>query len=282
MNGFLSLAPLLLGAFLAINWLVIIVVVVAGWLIGKFKESRIALGSVVLLLLITMPLSAVLLTRSFFRPALSGGEDGAPASLSEGIDSLLENSALGNSADDSGREPEDPAASADAAVPAADARKPEDYSDEELIALAEECFDDMLLMDVFNKNNALIPIDYDDEIRIEYQHPELGLFEWPYYRVKDYTTMEEVEAALDELWYSKFARKYRIEQEKYVVFNGAVYAYGGELGTPGMPLIVDGILSRTDDEVVFAGHWEGVDGQNHGNEEFSLVYEDGRWKYGYC
>lgn len=278
MSALFSAAPLLFGALLAINWLVIVFIVVVSWLVDKFIQKKVVFGIVMTLLLIALPLGSVLLTRSFFRAAFPAGEDGVPAFLSGDISAIL-----GASEDGSGPDLQDPAASPDAALSAANARKPEDYSDEELLALAGECFDDMFSMNLLYMNNSLIPTDYHDVIDIEYQHPDAGLTGRRYYRVEGYTTMEEIRTALDNIWYGKFARKYPVDLTgEYVEFNGAVYAGEAALGGPGVPLTLDGILSRTDDEVVFAGHWETDDGRNYGNMEFSLVYEDGRWKYGYC
>lgn len=278
MSASFSSAPLIIGAVLASIWLVIVFVVLVSWLVDKFIQKKIAFGLVMIPLLIVLPVTSVLLTRSFFRTAFPGGADALQAVLSGDL-SLIP----GASGDDSGLDPQDPAASSDAALSGANARKPEDYSDEELLALGGESFDDLFSMNLLYMNNYLIPTDYNDMIDIEYQHPDAGLTERRYYRVNGYTSMEELRTALEDIWYGKFARKYPVDLTgAYVEFNGAVYAGEAGLAGPMMPLIMDRILSRTDDEVVFTGHWEYDDGQTFGVMEFSLVYEDGHWKYGYC
>ncbi|MBD5102861.1 MAG: hypothetical protein HDT27_09295 [Subdoligranulum sp.] len=278
MSAFFSSAPLILGAALASIWLVIVFVVLVSWLADRFIQKKTVSGLVMLVLLIVLPLGAVLLTRGFFRAAFPVGEDGIPVFLSSGI-----NAVLGGAGDGSAPDAGDPAASSDAALSDANARKPEDYSDEELLALGEESFDDLFSMNLLYMNNYLIPTDYNDVIRIQYLHPDAGMLEWPYYRVDGYASLNEVVTVVEEIWYNKYARKYPLDLEgRYVAFNGAVYAAEASLAGPIMPLIMDRILSRTDDEVVFTGHWEYDDGQTFGVMEFSLVYEDGCWKYGYC
>lgn len=280
MSAFFSSAPLILGAALASIWLVIVFVVLVSWLADRFIQKKTVSGLVMLVLLIVLPLGAVLLTRGFFRAAFPVGEDGIPVFLSSGI-----NAVLGGAGDGSAPDAGDPAASSDAALSDANARKPEDYSDEELLALGEESFSDMFWMGIDRMNNNLLPTDPDDVARLQYQEPDVGLIDWAYYRVGGYTTLEELSAALEELWYSKFARKYPVNLTSgYIEFRGAIYAGDGAVGggPGGLPITMDSILSRTDDEVVFSGHWEDEDGRNLGTMEFSLVYEDGHWKYGFC
>ena len=68
----------------------------------------------------------------------------------------------------------------------------------------------------------------------------------------------------------------------YLEYNGALYTQNMGIGDDMETIVVDKIVSRTGDEVVFSGHSVfSLDGTNSGPVELSLVYENGSWKYGY-
>lgn len=279
MSVLLTFAPLLIGIILAVVWLILVFVVGIAWSVGQFKLGRTVSGIVLLLLLILLPVGTGLLWHGFFGSKLFAVEEGQkPSTTLNKISFVLEsmeNLAGGEKAPDG-----EPASSDAANAPQADGRAPEDYTDEELLALAEESFDDMFSMEIGYMNGGPLPTDYEDVIRIESRNPDGSTYTWAYLRVPGYETLEEAKTAAAEVWYAKYARKYELDiGAHYVYFNGGVYTPDGAMGGTAAPFFVDGIVSREDDEVVFAGHWE-VDGEFHGDTGFSLVFEDGRWKYG--
>ena len=280
-----ALAPLLFSASLMLIWVILILGLVVLWLVKKFRDGRVTTGLAALLALIILPLSSWLLGRSFFRAGIFAGvESGGLAAISENIGSVLENS--GKPADPeepSGGASDGPVSSSAPNVPTdPGARKPEDFTDEEMLALAEESFDDMFSMGLDLKNTSLLPTDFSDSISIPSEDPANNPWPRNYVRVVGYTTLEEAGAALEEIWYSKHARKYPVDLLfGYVEANDGLYALEPAMGGPGLPLVIDGITRRNGDEVVFVGHWDS-DGHIHGFMEFSLVYEDNTWKYGYC
>ena len=290
-----AFAPLLLSATLMLAWVILIATLVILWLVGKFRDGRVTTGVVTLLALVILPLSSWLLGRSFFRAGIFAGvEGGGLAAISENIGSALENSRkpVGPV------EPEEPSGSASVeplSSPASDVptdpntRKPEDYTDEELLKLAEENFYELFSYDIARKTNGLLPTkNFDERINVKISDSSGQIWERSYRQVLGYTTLEEAAAAMEEKWYSKFSHKYPKKDflseatggNGYALFSGAVYAAEPEIGGPSSPFVVDGITKREGDEVVFNGHWDYVNGVP-GEIEFSFVFEDGRWKYGY-
>ena len=289
-----AFAPLLLSASLMLVWVILIATLVILWLVGKFRDGSVTTGVVTLLALVILPLSSWLLGRSFFRAGIFAGvESSGLAAISEDIGSVLENSRKPV-------EPEEPSGGASGepvSSPAPDvptdpgARKPEDYTDEELLKLAEENCDDMIASRGFRMRGGL-DFDPNEYITIQYSGPSSSAnIPGPYYfRIIGCTTPEDAETMSKENLLTKYARKY-VEVEGsngsgYIPFNGGVYGfdpleYMGFGGSSYLPFIVDGIIDRTDDEVTFTGHWDGEEGEMYGEAKFSLVYEDGRWKYGY-
>lgn len=296
-----TFAPLFLAIILAAVWLIMAFAVGVAWAVNRFQLGKIASGVVLLLLLIVLPTGAWLLGRSFFGSELfSAGENEKPSTkldkisfVLESIESLKDGSgqpsegpAASGTMDGSGQTPQEAASSGTAVGARIDIRMPEDYSDEELLALAQENFEDMYRMDVGFINGGPLPIALDEHIIIDYEDPygETGTErrQWYFNRVPGYATLEEAKAAAAKVWYKKFARKYYLDPgAKYVYFNGAVYTPDGALGGTDAPFVVDGIVGRTADEVVFTGRWLRDDGRTFGTADFSFVYENGRWKYGH-
>lgn len=282
MSILLAFAPLLLSIILAIAWIVMAFVVGVVWAVNRFKRGRIVNGIALLLCLIVLPLGAWLLGHRFFHSELfSSEENQKPSTTLDNIGFVLEsmeNLVGGEKAPDG-----EPAASNDGTGAQTDGRAPEEYSDEELLALAAENFDEMFSLTIYYMNCGPLAVDFPyDVIRIEYEGPEGETLQRSYVRVSGYNTLADAQAAAAEVWYSKFAHKYYPDPSgMYIYFNGGVYTPDGGVGGPGAVFVVDSIVSREGDEVVFSGHWES-DGELYGDGDvkFSFVFEDDRWKYG--
>ena len=123
---------------------------------------------------------------------------------------------------------------------------------------------------------------------------------WFYVKLLNYPSVAEARTALEKEWYRHFSRRYTMEH----VFAGTYFTNPPDSmpylldigGTPYMPAEFqwDGyhlefhpekftIVSRSADEVVFrgVGFNTSVADYEEGRAEFSLVYENGAWKYGY-
>lgn len=122
---------------------------------------------------------------------------------------------------------------------------------------------------------------------------------WFYSRMAGYSSAAEARSAMEKEWYRHFSRRYTIEQvmgeEGYSNFTNSSVPYFAEIdGAVYMPELQWGgtfltfptvkLVSRSADEVVFQGN--GIDRDFPDDVykepiEFSLVYENGAWKYGY-
>lgn len=109
------------------------------------------------------------------------------------------------------------------------------------------------------------------------------------YPVPGYSSMAE----LDSYWHQSFARKYSMDEVTggeyrnwYLESNGVLYSLNQGIGSDLMTLVVDEMVSRSADEAVFRGR-EVFEDDGFDDEidpipvEFSLVYENGTWMYGY-
>lgn len=93
------------------------------------------------------------------------------------------------------------------------------------------------------------------------------------------------------VWYQKFSRRYLVpymdmsinfyKEAPFWEEDGQVYQRYHIDGIVGHSIYFDHIVQKTDDEVWFALFSEGVDGTiQDWNQEWSFVYEDGQLKYG--
>lgn len=184
-------------------------------------------------------------------------------------------------------------------------------SDQDLMIQAQMFFYDMQEMRDSFWDGVILPYDKDDVIYVEAMDRGDGIYvpviiEYNgmnnhYYRVIGYTGRAEFEAALENAWYQRFARKYPLpatmdemffhaDQDSYGFAEGAYLEYNGAVYTAqrsdyhgGNPYesTVDRLVSRTSDEAVFRGHASMCDSSEVEYEfEYTLVYEDGVWKYG--
>jgi len=170
------------------------------------------------------------------------------------------------------------------------------YSDEQLLALAQEAVEDMFEMSFRLDCYGILDFSWDETISAV---PPGGSSEypWTYYRAPGYTTAAQARAAMEQEWYRHFSRRYTIEQVMgensnftnpympyFAELNGALYMPECQWGGVVLSITAEQIVSRTADEVVFRGY--GVDRDFPDDiykepVEFSLVFEDGVWKYGY-
>lgn len=96
---------------------------------------------------------------------------------------------------------------------------------------------------------------------------------------------------VENVWYQKFSRRYLVpymdmsmnfyKEAPFWEEDGQVYQRYHIDGIVGHSIYFDHIVQKTDDEVWFALFSEGVDGTiQDWNQEWSFVYEDGQLKYG--
>lgn len=96
---------------------------------------------------------------------------------------------------------------------------------------------------------------------------------------------------VENVWYQKFSRRYPVpymdmninfyENVPFWEEDGQVHERYRIDGAVGFSIYLDHITRKTDDEVWFALYSEGVDGSiQDWNQEWSFVYEDGQLKYG--
>lgn len=96
---------------------------------------------------------------------------------------------------------------------------------------------------------------------------------------------------VENVWYQKFSRRYPVpymdmninfyENVPFWEEDGQVHERYRIDGAVGFSICLDHITRKTDDEVWFALYSEGVDGSiQDWNQEWSFVYEDGQLKYG--
>lgn len=151
-------------------------------------------------------------------------------------------------------------------------QKPFDgQTDEEMIATAQSCAEDMYFQVVGMREGSLYEQAWADAIEDDYH----------YYPVTELSTMQE----LEDRWYQKFSTRYTVEEaiggeRGYREFNGALYTRSAGVGSVDLSYDVQEITGKSDDEVEFAGVM--TDERDSSQMEFtmSLVYESGQWKYG--
>lgn len=162
------------------------------------------------------------------------------------------------------------------------------YSDAQLLALAQEAAEDIPEMAFFLDCYGIL--DYSETETIS-AVPFGGSpdYPWTYYRVPGYTSMTEILPAIEKAWYQKFSRKYDSldwlghggNLDIYLAQDGKIYVQDGALGMGPFTYVIDRMVSRTENEAVFAGRTLMYDTEETSALELSLVYEDGTWKYGY-
>lgn len=98
-------------------------------------------------------------------------------------------------------------------------------------------------------------------------------------------------ADLDSYWHQSFSRKYTMDEvtggayrNMFIESGGSLFSVNQGIGGDMTITIVDGMVSRSGDEAVFKG-WEVFEDGDSAYDptpvEFSLVYENGTWMYGY-
>lgn len=255
-----TLLPFLASAALLIIWAATILVAAVGWVIGRFQAGKAVSAAVALLMLVTLPVGSWLLGRSFFNKEVFQKADSKLDVLSGMVDRLF------------GGEDAGPAPEADSAP----AQRPEDTSDEDLLALARQACPEMLRLDARRVTGELLP--HGEELL-----PVSGA-EFPEgFLVEGYESLEQLQEALDAAWYGSFAHiegqeaPYLENMYLYAEADGAVYVQQGGIGGPEFTPVVDGMAAREGAVAYFSGHWEETPEEGF---RFSLVFEDGRWKYG--
>lgn len=85
------------------------------------------------------------------------------------------------------------------------------YSDEQLLALAQEAVEDMFEMSFRLDCYGILDFSWDETISAV---PLGGSSEypWTYYRAPGYSTATQARAAMEQEWYRHFSRRYTIEQ----------------------------------------------------------------------
>lgn len=147
----------------------------------------------------------------------------------------------------------------------------EKYDDETLLAIAKESMTDLITrytcipMGAYYKMEDLSSLEYE------------GL---PIYRVIDdrVSSLKDIE---DE-WYRYFASAYEMPKIAYKEIEGKLYSLtGGGLGGIAGEMILSNIVSKEGNEVRFHTKVQDLRDLNYYDSiDFTLVYENGKWKYG--
>lgn len=256
-----KLLPFLASAALLIIWAVTLLVTAVRWVIGQFQAGKAVSGVVTLLMLLLLPAGSWLLGHSFFGREVFQKADSKLDVLSGMVDQLF------------GKETEDaaPAPGADSA-----AVQPGDTSDEDLLTLARRGYPEMLWLDTQRVTGNLLP--HGEELV-----PVSGAEFAEGYPVEGCSDLEQLKQALDAAWYGSFAHisgqeaPYLETLYLYAEADGAVYVQQGGVGGPSYTPVVDEMTAREGAVAYFSGHWEETPEDGF---RFSLVFEDGRWKYG--
>lgn len=257
-----KLLPFLASAALLMIWAVTMLVTVVRWIIGQFQAGKAVSAVVTLLMLLVLPAGSWLLGHSFFGREVFQKADSKLDVLSGMVDQLF------------GREKEEDAPAPEAG--SAPAQQPEDTSDEDLLALARQAYPEMLRLDTRRVTGNLLP--HSDMLV-----PVGGAEFSEGFLVEGYESLEQLQQALDAAWYSSFAHisgqqaPYLETMYLYAEADGAVYVQQGGTGGPDYTPVVDEMTAREGTVAAFSGHWEETPEEGF---RFSLVFEDGRWKYG--
>lgn len=263
-----TLLPFLASAALLIIWAGTALVVMVRWVIGQFQAGKAVSAIVSLLMLLVLPAASWLLGHSFFNKEIFRTADSKLEVLSGLVDQLF----------DGGKEKD---ASSDAASSQADSRpaQPDDLSDEELLALARRACPEMLRLDTLRVTGNLLPVD--DELHT--LSDANGALITQGYQVTGYTSLEEVQKAIGAVWYESFAHldgredPFLENMYLYTEYADAVYRQEAGTGGPDATAVVDEMASREGTIAYFTAHWEDTPEDAF---RFSLIFEDGRWKYG--
>ena len=264
-----TLLPFLASAALLIIWAGTALVVMVRWVIGQFQAGKIVSGLVALLMLLVLPAGSWLLGRSFFHKDIFRGADSKLEVLSGLVDQLF----------DGGKEKDASSSAASSEADSAPVPQPGDLSDEDLLALARQAYPEMLRMDTQRVTGELLP--HDGELHT--LSDASGTLVAQGYRVEGYATLEEVQSAIGEVWYGSFAHvsgqeaPFLENMYLYTEYGGAVYRQEAGIGGPTYTPVVDELSLRDGTIAYFNGHWDETPEDSF---QFSLIFEDGRWKYG--
>lgn len=156
-------------------------------------------------------------------------------------------------------------------------------TDQELLALAEERVNSGV--ELWIANAGFLETDDSDLIL---QEDEMG-YSSTFSRVIGYDTVAEAEEAAMELWYGTYSRRMSLSAAdssmdmlrfQLTERDGKLYRrWDGGVGDGGYYTVVDYMVSRTDDEAVFQARLVMDDEDDGLPFRFSLVREDGTWKY---
>ena len=115
-----------------------------------------------------------------------------------------------------------------------------------------------------------------------------GEWDETFYRVIGLQTIAQAEQAAKNLWYQTFSREspsvseHELDLMRFQLLarDGALYKSEGRgLGGGGRNPVLDQMISRTATEAVFAAHMDWGDDEYNDSFEFSVVLEDGEWRY---
>lgn len=160
-------------------------------------------------------------------------------------------------------------------------------TDEQMLAMANHAAKQMYDLSCQIRCGSFWALDTDDCI----EHKG-----WTYCRLPGYTTAAQARADLEKKWYQHVSRRYTMEHvlgdgfapssSGYLPYfweqDGKVYIAGASNAGVNPEFVMDKIVSRTANEIVFSGYAsEELDSEWREPAEMSLVYEDGSWRYGY-
>lgn len=158
-------------------------------------------------------------------------------------------------------------------------------SDQELMELADELVQRSINLGVWIANAGFAETDDNDTITVNQED-----WDETYSRVISYQTIAQAEQAARDLWHQTFSRRAPGVSEheldmmrgQFLERDGVLYkSWGRGVGGGGGVPVLDRMISRTAEEAVFAAHmdWGSEDDELNASFEFSLVLEDGEWRY---
>lgn len=158
-------------------------------------------------------------------------------------------------------------------------------SDQELMELADELVQRSVNLGVWIANAGFAETDDNDTITVNQEG-----WDETYSRVISYQTIAQAEQAARDLWYQTFSRRAPGVSEheldmmrgQFLERDGVLYkSWGRGVGGGGGVPVLDRMISRSAEEAVFAAHmdWGSEDDELNASFEFSLVLEDGEWRY---
>ncbi|MCI9671794.1 MAG: hypothetical protein HFF49_09655 [Lawsonibacter sp.] len=159
----------------------------------------------------------------------------------------------------------------------------QNISDEELMEVAKALNEDAVSVGLNIANADFLQYDYSDSITVDD-----GFMVRTYCRVIGCQSIAQAEQQAIDLWYRIYSRRapsvseheLELMRGQLLEQNGILYKNldGGVGGIPNEETVLERIVSRTPDEVVIAGHISD-NGEIIWTFEFSLVLENGEWRY---